>query len=537
MMASQNKLVPVAGSEPPPRFTAKSIGPASPNEMITVTVKVRSKDDKVAETAASARASHVSREDFAAQHGADPAVLKKIEDYARSKNLNVAESNASKRRVVLHGKVSDFEAAFGVKMERFAHPGGTFRSHATQVSVPEDLQPEIEAVLGLSNRPVAKPHFQMRKAKHPVLRAMAADSPQPLTPLQVAQLYDFPKGLDGSNQCIAIIELGGGYIPDDLETYFSDLKVPLPDVTDVSVLGGTNSPGSDADGEVMLDIEVAGCVAPKAKMVVYFAPNTNQGFVAAITDAAHDTVNKPSVISISWGGPENTWRKSDRTAMSNAIRDAALMGVTVTVAAGDNGSADGEPGGKAHVDFPASAPYALACGGTRLEGEGSTIDSETVWNDGPNSATGGGVSEYFPLPSYQNNAKVPKSVNTGFPGRGVPDVAGDADPESGYEVRVDSQDTVVGGTSAVAPLWAGLIALFNQQLGKPVGFINPLLYSTVESAGAFHQIVKGNNGAYSAGPGWNACCGLGSPDGAKILAALGGTAPTGPGRKAQTAKS
>ena len=248
----------------------------------------------------------------------------------------------------------------------------------------------------------------------------------------------------------------------------------MPDVSDVSVLGGSNSPGSDADGEVMLDIEVAGAVAPKAKIVVYFAPNTTQGFVRAITDAAHDTVNKPSIISISWGGPESTWRGSDRTAMSNAIRDAGLLGVTVTVAAGDNGSADGLNDNKAHVDFPASSPYALACGGTRLEGTGSTIASETVWNDGPNSATGGGVSDSFPLPSYQANAHVPKSINPGhFVGRGVPDIAGDADPESGYEVRVDGSDTVVGGTSAVAPLWAGLIALIQPATGQSGGFPQP----------------------------------------------------------------
>jgi kumamolisin len=210
--------------------------------------------------------------------------------------------------------------------------------------------------------------------------------------------------------------------------------------------------------------------------------------------------------------------------MSNAIRDAGLMGVTVTVAAGDNGSADGVDDENAHVDFPASSPFSLACGGTRLQGSGAKISAETVWNDGPNSATGGGVSDNLAIPSYQSSAKVPKSVNSGhFAGRGVPDVAGNADPESGYEVRVDGSNTVVGGTSAVAPLWAGLIALFNQKLGKPAGFLNPLLYSTVASNGALHQVTEGNNGAFKAGPGWNACTGLGTPDGAKILAALGGS--------------
>jgi len=347
MMASEH-LVSIPGSEPPPRFAATVVRPANANEFITVTVKVRSKDEKAAEdglekqaaVAAHAR-KHVGREDFAATHGADPAELKKVEDYARSKGLSVVESCAAKRRVVLAGKVSDFEGAFGVKLEQFQHPGGTFRSYSTPVHVPADLQTAVEAVLGLSNRPAAKPHFQYRKRANATAKAFTTAAPEPLTPLQVAQLYDFPTGLDGSGQCIAIIELGGGYNLDDLQTYFDGLGIEMPDVSDVSVLGGSNSPGSDADGEVMLDIEVAGAVAPKAKIVVYFAPNTTQGFVRAITDAAHDTVNKPSIISISWGGPESTWRGSDRTAMSNAIRDAGLLGVTVTVAAGDNGSADG----------------------------------------------------------------------------------------------------------------------------------------------------------------------------------------------------
>jgi kumamolisin len=391
------------------------------------------------------------------------------------------------------------------------------------------LRPAVEAVLGLSNRPAAKPHFQYRRKANRAAQAFAAPAPQPLSPLQVAQLYDFPAGLDGSGQCLAIIELGGGYIVQDLRTYFEGLGVAMPDVSDVAVLGASNTPGSDADGEVMLDIEVAGAVAPRAKIVVYFAPNTIQGFVQAITDAVHDTVNQPSIISISWGGPESTWRKSDRTAMNNALRDAALLGVTVTVAAGDNGSADGVNDRKAHVDFPASSPFALACGGTRLEGSRTTIEAETVWNDGPASATGGGVSDHFPLPSYQSGAHVPKSINPRhFAGRGVPDVAGNADPESGYTVRVDGTDTVVGGTSAVAPLWAGLIARFNQNLGKPAGFLNPLLYSTVaSSSAAFHAITQGNNGSFQAGPGWNACTGLGTPDGAKILAALGGPPASG----------
>jgi kumamolisin len=192
------------------------------------------------------------------------------------------------------------------------------------------------------------------------------------------------------------------------------------------------------------------------------------------------------------------------------------------VAAGDDGATDGVAASGStilHVDFPASSPYALACGGTTLAGSGSKISSEVVWNELANNegATGGGVSIEYALPSYQANAGVPPQGDTKFVGRGVPDVCGDADPSSGYNVRVDGKNQVIGGTSAVAPLWAALIAIINQQLGKPVGFVNPVLY-TLKSG--FRDITSGNNNGYSAGRGWDACTGLGSPNGAALLKAL-----------------
>jgi kumamolisin len=208
------------------------------------------------------------------------------------------------------------------------------------------------------------------------------------------------------------------------------------------------------------------------------------------------------------------------TSMDEAFQSAAAMGVTVCVAAGDNGSTDGVTDGLNHVDFPASSPHALACGGTRLVASGSSIKSETVWNELANSegATGGGISDFFPLPSWQDAAGVPVSANPNHnTGRGVPDVAGDADPSTGYDTLVDGQSGVIGGTSAVAPLWAALIALTNQSRNKSVGFINALLYQNTKD---FHEITSGNNGAYSAGSGWNACTGLGSPIGADVAATL-----------------
>ncbi len=273
----------------------------------------------------------------------------------------------------------------------------------------------------------------------------------------------------------------------------------------------------------MLDIEVAAAIAPKARIAVYFAPNTDKGFLDAITMAIHDKTNKPSVISISWGGPEISWTQQSMYSMDQSFQAAATLGVSICVASGDNGSADGVKDGKSHVDFPASSPFVLACGGTKLIAAGDIISSETVWNEGIDSSTGGGVSEFFPLPAYQNNAGVPASVNPGgHKGRGVPDVAGDADPQTGYVVRVDGQDFVFGGTSAVAPLWAGLVALINQKSGNHAGFLNPLIYGApFVGSGSFQDITSGNNGAYTAKKGWDATTGWGTPNGAKLLLSLG----------------
>jgi kumamolisin len=350
--------------------------------------------------------------------------------------------------------------------------------------------------------------------------------------LQVAQFYDYPAGLDGSGECIGILEFGGGYNSSDLTTYFSQLGIATPSVSSVSVDGVSNSPGDpQSDPEVALDIEVAGTIAPGARIVVYFAPFTEQGWVDALTTAIHDNVNNPSVISISWGFAEGEpvqgfeWTPQTTQAVNQTLQAAAAMGVSVCVASGDNGSSDGINDGHAHVDFPASSPYSLGCGGTKLTTANNKIRSEVVWNqDG--SGGGGGISAMNPLPSWQAGI-VPPSVNPGDQvGRGVPDVCGDADPATGYQIFYDGQPNIVGGTSAVAPLWAGLLARINQKLGTPVGYFNPLLYSSLGNSSSFHDIVKGNNdttgqvGGYSAGKGWDACTGWGSPDGANLLQAL-----------------
>jgi len=422
--------------------------------------------------------------------------------------------------------VANLQKAFNVELQEYSYPKGNFRGRTGVISVPSEYADIITGVFGLDNRPQAEPHFR-RLPETPGLKHKTTTPTVSYDPNEVAKIYDYPAG-DGSGQCIGIIELGGGFRLDDLNNYFSSLNLKQPQVIAVSVDGGTNSPttSDSADGEVMLDIEVAGAIAPAAKIVVYFTPNTDRGFLDAVTTAVHDSTNQPSVISISWGSAESQWTAQALTNMDDAFQSAAAMGVTVCVAAGDNGSSDGVNDGQNHVDFPASSPFVLACGGTTLQASNDEIVNETVWNDEPSGgATGGGVSDIFPLPAWQDGFGVPlPSVQAG--GRGVPDVAGDADPDTGYNIRVDGENAVVGGTSAVAPLWAGLVARINQKLGKSIGFLNPLIYvQSVETSG-FHDITQGNNGAFSAAVGWDACTGLGSPDGAKLLAALTGTSPS-----------
>jgi kumamolisin len=275
-------------------------------------------------------------------------------------------------------------------------------------------------------------------------------------------------------------------------------------------------------------------VAPKASIAVYFSDFTVKGWVDALTQAIHDTTNNPSVISISWGFAEEEpldgtgttsiiWTEQAVKTVNQALMAAGALGVTVLCAAGDDGSSDQFNDGKDHVDYPASSPYLLACGGTKLAGRGSTISSEVVWNELSKNegATGGGISLLNPKPGYQDNVETPPSKHAGTAnGRLVPDIAGDADPESGFAILVDGQPQVTGGTSAVAPLWAGLIALLNQGLNAKLGFFNPLLYKTVGPNGVLKDITVGNNGDFKAGPGWDACTGWGSPDGKKLLEAL-----------------
>jgi len=358
-----------------------------------------------------------------------------------------------------------------------------------------------------------KPYFRRRKVFTSYARAAAADpNVDRWTVPNLCAAYNWPTGLAGGG-VIAIVELGGGWVQSDMDAFFQSVNQPTPQITDVSVDGTQNSPNQhigssdDPDYEVALDIEVAGAsyfvaTGKPATIRVYWS----QDIASAVQMAANDGCD---VCSISWGADEAVWGNAAAQQMEQAAAAATQAGMVVFGAAGDNDSGDGGST-PANVDVPASCPHVIGCGGTF-----KTAVSETVWNDTPGQSngqgTGGGYSTIFPVQAFQIGAP-PAPAGTQFgTGRMVPDVAGDADPDSGYIIAVHGAQTSVGGTSAVAPLYAGLFAAF----GNKLGFVTPALW---QNQGAFNDITVGSNGMYSAGPGPDPCSGIGAPIGTKIAA-------------------
>ncbi len=509
---------------------------------------------------------YLSEDDFNSTFGADPADLDKIAAWAQACKLKVLDRSVAKRRVLVDGSIRDISKAFGVELNEYQHPvAGRFRGRVGQIHVPADLFGIVQGVFGLDTRPVGhsrrrRGNFQpvsfetvqpqdKGKRRGVVLATPASPFAGAFFPGAVGELYDYPDTLTGSGENVAIFAFNGGSSPDPrggykltaLQNYFEKvLGGKTPTIKDVVVQGPGNDPGpdtqassnrGDSTGEVMLDMCVVGSVSPDANIFMYFTEFTSQGWVDALHEAITDN-NQISVISISYGNPEDdpqgAWTSMGVHLVNQAFQAAAAKGITVCCASGDDGSNDQVASG-AHVDFPASSPFVLGVGGTKLmasNGTPPTIASETVWNESMQNegATGGGVSAVFTKPAYQNTVIVPPSANPPHNvGRGVPDVAAVADPVTGVVVmRIDGKNLEpIGGTSAAAPMWSSLIGRLNQGLKARCGFLNPLLYGKF-SADVLHDITVGSNGAYVAGPGWDPCTGLGSPSGGQLFRALSG---------------
>jgi kumamolisin len=554
----------IPGSRRPYIPEAKLLGRSNPAQQITLSIYARQNPNPPEATVRSLDAlktdlpgkrRYLTMEQFNCVYGADPADLEKIAAWAKANRLDVLDSSAPTRRIQVQGTIHDIERAFSLELNEYQHPqDGQYRGREGEVHVPSELFGIVDGVFGLDTRRVGRPRRRRSTLRRVSLDSVKTEAGNPFPgsffPPQVARLYSYPANLDGAKQNIAIFAFNGapspdprgGYSPAALRTYFEQvLGGKMPTITDVVVQGPGNDPGPDSQasdqqgdstGEVMLDMCVVGSVAPGAHIFMYFTEFTSQGWLDALHQAITDN-NAISVISISYGNPEDdpqgAWSRMGVRVVNQAFEAAMAKGITICCASGDDGSSDGVSSG-AHVDFPASSPFVLGVGGTKLvatSGAPPTIAEETVWNElmQDEGAGGGGISAVFTKPSYQNCTKIPPSVNPPHRiGRGVPDVAAVADPETGVIVmHIDGQQLEqIGGTSASTPLWASLIARLNQGLGSKCGFLNPVLYTKCGN-GVLRDITVGNNGAYSAEPGWDACTGLGSPDGQRLLHALAGS--------------
>lgn len=530
-MPTPHGLVRLVGSERRPLRGAARVADADPAELIAVTIRVRRRAngpplpslEELGKIPLNRRR-FPSREEFARRHGAAPEDFAAVTAFAEAHGLKVAEQSAGQRTMSVTGSVRAMEAAFGVKLHRYRTSTETYRGHEGFVHIPQTLADIVESVLGLDTRRVVRTRAATTgTATTPAGNAVVPGNSgpagaSPLTPPKVASLYGFPTS-SAAGQTIGILEFGGGYAKSDITAFLSPVGIATPSIVDQSVDGGSNTPAgsvanvtaNDPDLEVTLDIDVVASVAVGANIVVYFAPNTEQAFADAVSKAVHDTTNAPTIITCSWYGSEDGWSGSARSSMVTALNDAAALGVTVFFITGDDGSDDGVGDGSAHVAYPASEYGAIACGGAYIANVLGSSFTEGTWNDV--GATGGGVSDVYGLPAWQDNIGVPKSANDGTTvGRGVPDVAGNASPFSGYTLTLyDTLTTsltitsgagagsplgTIGGTSAVAPLYAALLALIEAQIGEPLGYLTPLLYA-LQQDGPFVDINDGANNEWS----------------------------------------
>jgi kumamolisin len=552
--------IALKGSERELPAGARLVGPVNPEEPVTITIVLRRRPDgcqvpafrTFVEVPLNQRR-RLSSAEFARKYGGHPDEIEQVVSFVRNSGLTVGEINGTRRTVIASGTVVQVSRAFAVDLHLYEMETQAarreqartlrFRGRKGSVYLPAPLASVVVGVFGLDNRSITR-------------RNMAADPPhtKTLTVPQVAGLYDFPTN-SGAGQTIAIFSFVasgfGGYDLADIQKYYAHLPAVFttPAITDVPVDASKSAP----DIETTQDICIAATAAQGAAIAVYFTTPSQQGWIDVIQRVIHPEAGDPvcSVISCSFyaaNGDDAASLATDGVtdawvdASTLAFQDAAIQGVTVCIASGDTGADSKIGDGNAHVQYPASDPWVLACGGTTIGNVSGTTFDEYVWNDtfsiggsSGSGATGGGVSAYFGLPAYQVNANIPRSLNGGGVGRGVPDVAANASWNSGYRSIYCTNASDYGypnpyngnGTSAAAPLYAGLVALLNAALGESVGFLNPTLYAlgnaVVEdidgSSGPKNNSLNGTAG-YPAGLGWDACTGLGRINGQALLAGI-----------------
>ena len=524
------------GSELRHAHGAKMLGVADESEKLSVTIVLRRRPDgpRVPEPdhylrTPPAERPRMPQPAFAARYGAEAGEIEKVAAFVRGHGLTVDETNAARRIVVVSGTVGQFNRAFNVTLHNYEHEvqrspraarhTEAYRGYDGFIHVPAELAEIIVGVFGLDNRRITK-----RNAADP-------PSTNPIPMSSMRGLYDFPSNL-AAGQTIAIFS-EEGFLASDITANFGPSP---PSVLSIAVDAPNNG---FPDFETTQDIFIAASVAPGAQIAVYFTTYSQKGWVDLIARVIHPSPGDPicSVLSSSFyvsdgddaatlllEGVPTSWI----TAVSQMFEDAAIQNVTVCIASGDTGAQSKLFDGKAHVQYPGSDPWVLGCGGTTIGNVIGLSSDEWAWNDNT-GASGGGISDYFPQPWYQVDANVPVSVNDGHRGRGVPDVSSNASPNSGYPFILGGvpAPAPANGTSAAAPLWAGLIAVLNAALDQDVGFINPVIYAL--NGTGFRDILPEpgdtNNNflgvtGYPVTPGWDAVTGWGSPRGVTLLNAL-----------------
>ncbi|RKH73692.1 S53 family peptidase [Corallococcus aberystwythensis] len=520
---------------------------------VTLVLRHGSPLPTVAELCADPPRRPLTHDEFEAKYGTDPKDLKTVRAFAKKHALRVVSEHRDRGYVVLQGAPAAMNKAFGVDLRRYQHGQTSYLTHSKPVSLPRALHGVAEWVLGLDTRPLVTHN----SVGLPIPREMAKQAGvRSYTAPQVANLYRYPRN-QGEGQCVGIIELAGGYRPADLARYLESVGVkrtaPVVDV-------GPNAPGlsTASNAEVTMDVELVASVCPQARVVVYNADSKDyslRDYHRVLAEAISDRENLPSVLTTSWSFYEGSLiQQGEELAFERLFIQAALLGITVCAASGDLGSqvpvnAQSPTGAitLAATSYPAASALVLGCGGTTLEALGDVVHHERVWNRlgeamsmgllGTHStaagASSGGVSTMNALPLYQQGMGVPDLVKSSWKsgvfqvsrstGRGVPDVAANADLHTGYQIVFKGQQGVAAGTSAAAPMWAALIVRLNEALGERVGFLHPRLYALVtEGQPVVRRITQGGNGAYFASDAtvWNACTGLGTPDGEALLAGL-----------------
>ncbi|WFU07380.1 S53 family peptidase (plasmid) [Rhizobium sp. CB3171] len=435
----------------------------------------------------------------------------RISGFLRDRGIVVQTIDYTSRKMEIEAPAHVLTQLFQADIRLYSDGEHTFRARTGSLSIPRPIAPWVRAVVGFDQRPLPT-----------TSSVLTGDGTDSLWPTNVAELYGVPLDHDLSRQCVGIVALGGGYLADDLRAALSAMGRTLPEIVEVHLNGATGVFGADAraDEEIALDLQVLAALVPAARIVIYFAENSQQALSDALDKAVHDSVNDPRVISVSWGAAEVHWTAPRREVLNAILCDAVRLGVSVVAAAGDDLATCNEPDGKAHVWFPASSPYVLSCGGTSIKLQDNAIAQEAVWNTGI-AGTGGGVSEVFPVPAYQAHTQIPLSVSTGLPGRGVPDVSALASETPGYRIIVEGTERNLGGTSAATPLWAGCLAITDSLRAQSIGFAVPALYAQPR---AMRSVLEGDNFrngiGYKAGAGWSACAGLGTPIGTNVIEIL-----------------